>query len=496
MVRLSTEPGRPRKRGAALITALVFTLIFALLVGGGLAYVVQNLRLAAARRDSEAALLLAESGINNEFNYITKNLYDPVVTKRSTQPIQIGGEPYIGRKGTLPGIPGEFWVFTSVSPEAPYQGWTGGNTLYVICNARVNGAWKRVRVGGENVLGTLFNLFALFGLDTGNDNNSPSIALTGNANVEVVGTVGTNGHIQKGQGVITYLKAINYNGSYYEGTPKEQFKDPPVYTNNDRLNFPVVVQVLRALFPATSNMSDSATWAWVKTNRQNSSRILQWKPALPSGTVLNPANVVSAGYPSDDVTLVNKKLGSWEKANFKPGSSTVRTLIFPPGDYYFESIDLLDDPATELVIDNAGLSVGGNPNKEQVRFFLYGSGGKDTVEIPINLTQPNDAKTFRIYDGKDGSVFELLRSSHTTGEYTLAGCIYAATAQVGKGYLKGIQIRLVGGDGPTSRSVLLGSLMADRIEFQKYCRIIFPDDSGNNNDPPVSVGFVGGYWEY
>lgn len=488
-----------RSRGAALITAMIFTVVITLLVAGGLAYVLSNFRLTTARRDSEAALQLAEAGINNEFNYITKNLYAPVVTDRSSQPIQINGEPFIGRHGTIDGVNGHFWVFTSLNPTPPYQAWTGGSTLYITCNAVVNGAQKRVVVGGENVVGKIFDIFALFGLDTGNENNAPSIALTGNANVEVIGTVGTNGHVQKGSGTISYLKAINYNQNYYAETTKEQFTSEPVFVEIDRLRFPVVVEVLRTLFPATSGMSDAATWSYVQGHSENASKILQWKPGLAAGTPLSPSNVMAAGFPSNRFTLSNSKgntLGDWETLNPKPGSKTVRTMIFPPGDYFFENITLVYKAESEIIIDNAGLSVGGNPTQRQVRFFLYGNSTRDSVGIPLQMTAPTNAKLFRIYDGKDGSVFQIARDSHVTGEYTIAGCIYAATARIGHSYLKGVQISVEGGPSATQRTVVLGSLLADRIEFSNFCRIVFPDDSGNNEDPPISVGFLGNYWEF
>jgi len=503
MVRQNSKKEQSRKRGAALITALLFTLIVALLVGGGLLYVSQNFRLATVRRDSEAALLLAESGVNDEFNYIANHLYDPDVTKRSSQPNKLEGEPYVGRHGKIPGLQGDFWVYTSRDPYSYTSGalcypWTGGSTLYITCNAVVNGAWRRIRVGGNNQLQSVFNLFALFGLDAGNNNNQPSIGLTGNADVDIVGTAGTNGHVQKGSGTIHYTRAINYNTAYYEGTPKKQFEDNPVFGQPARLDFPTVTKVVRYLYTATSGMTDSAAWSWLKNNRQNSTKMLQYKADLPLGAGISPGNVTLANYPTADTTLVNKqgnKLGHWENINAKPGSKTVRTLILPPADYYFENIDLGYNANTELVIDNAGLSVGGNPTRKQVRIFLSGSSSKDTVQIPIVLTNPNDASTFRIYDNKDGSVFELTRDTSVTGTYMVAGCIYAVTAEFGKSSLKGTEISVYGGSNANERLVLLGSLLADRVSFNKFSQIVFADTAENNNDPPVAVGFLGGYWE-
>ena len=120
-----------KNRGAALISALILTLILTMMVGGVAYEVGTATTLSYARDHQDSATDLAEAGIAYELNYIS-------VQKRNNaspsfhQPVTLSGQPFAGQPGTLTGTPGEYWVYTV---------WDAGNvnTFTIYCTAEVGG---------------------------------------------------------------------------------------------------------------------------------------------------------------------------------------------------------------------------------------------------------------------------------------------------------------------------------------------------------------------
>jgi hypothetical protein len=196
------------------------------------------------------------------------------------------------------------------------------------------------------------------------------------------------------------------------------------------------------------------------------------------------------------------KQGSWTGINFRPGSLSVRTLIFPPGDYYFSDIDVKFDENTEIVIDNAGLTTpqGSNPDGIPVRFWINGTGQQDYLGARIVMTDKTDPSTFRVFYNKDGCTLNFVRASNApSGELTVAGAIYAVTNRldpstglpVNSG-LKGTNIDFTGDTSdPNKKFSILGSLVADRIQFNGQCDVLAAAVVvGQRQDPAAGVGFV------
>jgi hypothetical protein len=240
-------------------------------------------------------------------------------------------------------------------------------------------------------------------------------------------------------------------------------------------------------------MTDTQTWAHIKANNNNRSGILMWKSGLGSGAVLSSANAVSAGWPISGTGMYTLDNTKWTGKNLAPGSTTKRTLIFQPGDYYFESINLIDNVNTQILIDTGGLTVtGGNPNRTPVRFFVAGS-GSDSIQLQVTQTDPDDSAGLRIYYGKAGSVFSIYRpgsASYSTDWQTNMG-VYAVNTSSSSG--NGTEIVLWGGTAPGWLTIK-GSLLADRVGFKSGCRVISPGESmGRRLDPKIGVGFIGGY---
>ncbi|MDX2064315.1 MAG: collagen-binding domain-containing protein [Fimbriimonadaceae bacterium] len=141
---------RVRVRGSALIGAMSLTLMGALLVVGGMMFTGSQRRLAHARTDSEAALLLAEAGVNDELNQILRNTANGSLTPTGwgTAPTKLTGQPYAGRKGTITGTPGSYWVYSATAANGT-TAWSGTGPVYITCAAVVNGALRKVAVEAE-----------------------------------------------------------------------------------------------------------------------------------------------------------------------------------------------------------------------------------------------------------------------------------------------------------------------------------------------------------
>jgi len=505
---------RTRRQAFALVAAISITLIGSMLVVASVSYSYAHRSLNQSRTDSESALLIAEGGINDEMNYIQQNIYASNWSGRSSAPTTATGEPYPGRKGTIGGVPGTYWVFTSAD-AAGTTPWAGQGTMFITANAKVGGSWRKIQVegpvggfpaigGNPNPLGppnmgqSIFGDFTIFGYDSNSNGNQPCLGIIGSSNVSVVGNVGVNSRVQN-SGVISYTGGYNYNTS---GTSQTQLATAPFYNDAQPFRFPTIRSIIKNTYSGAAGYTEP--WDYIKATYNNSAP-KQWRSGLTTGSPLSAANVISAGYPStgsDSITLVNKKgnkLGRWEGLNSKPGTS-VKQLILPPGDYYFETVQLLFNSETELVIDNAGLTVGGNPNKVPVRFWINGDqgGGADFVSCPISLTDPNDASTFRIYFGKDNGEFEFDRDvNYPSGsDYSVVGCVYAVN-QEWQSTTSSTKIDFIGGNSSSKRIRLKGSLIADRVEFNGHC---YAEHAGpsivNPSDPILGIGFTGKYKEF
>ncbi|RYG27104.1 hypothetical protein EON82_00690 [bacterium] len=515
---------RPRQRGVALLTALMVATVLSMIIGASLWVSVTHYGLNFAQTRSESALLLAEGGINDELAYIAANVGNTNVTTISSrydyvnsgpETLQFPGEnhaPY-GRRGSLAGTTNEkFWVCTSANDWSKTAGttptpWDGkSGSFYVTSTAYVKGSWRRVSIGANGL--SIFSLYAIFGLAT-YSNSSNAIGLS-SANVDIIGTAGTNGQVSNSSSTFLASNIINANTV---DNPNGQFTGSnlktggTLYTQGSRFTYPTTVNVLKRLKGITG-LTDAQAWANLKASNSNSTGVYTYK-AGASSDVISTANCSSAGTVAaifnNNTGSGNPKVGAWSIARAKPGTSNkISTLIFEPGDYYFEKFELAYNAATEFVIDPLALASGGTPG--QVRFWIFDpSNGtqNDIVSLPIKATSTTgtpDPSLFRLYYGKDGKTFTFARPSNVTdvngvaiaGDFNVYGGVYAVTkvlndSNSGTG---------IGFSGLTSaaagRIVLKGSLLADKISFQGYCQVEYVP-TGNVNDVSIGAGFTGGY---
>jgi choice-of-anchor A domain-containing protein len=173
------------REGGALIGALGVSLILTLLVAGTITLASSYRNMAKVRGDSEAALLLAEAGVNDELNRIALRMKSYPANQWSSSPDLLPGEPYRGRKGTVPDVPGTFWVYSSTG-ETNTTAWPGTGPIYVTATAVVGRSMRRVSVeagvttGQNPKLFDQFNAFFRTNASTGGGHSEGPVAGGGN----------------------------------------------------------------------------------------------------------------------------------------------------------------------------------------------------------------------------------------------------------------------------------------------------------------------------
>ncbi|RYG24874.1 hypothetical protein EON82_09195 [bacterium] len=509
-----------RQRGAALVAALLFTVVSAALIGVCLLVSSTSYSLSWTQSRSESALLLAEAGINDELVNIAKSVNSATVAGMSSQPtVSVGetkvypGENHViyGRKGTVTGqSEGNYWVcstnnewWKSGATPIPWDG--KSSTFWITATGFVNGAWRRVEVKASTV--SIFGLYAVYAMAS-YGNNSNAVVLSA-GDVIVNGIAGTNGQIANSNG--SSFQASGIINANTVDNPTGQFDSRHMapgasfYTQRGPFVYPTTVNVLKRTFGIDS-YSDAAAWTWLSNNHNNASGVYTYRGSATSST-LSAANCARMSF--SGTVLSNKNTNVWSSAAVKPGtSSKVKTIIFEPGDYYFTTVDIGYDAGTELVIDPQALASGGTPG--QVRFWIYeaGSNQGDLIAVPIVATKPPgsmsaDPSMFRIYYGKDGKTFTFERPSNTKdytgspllGDFNVYGGVYAVTKppRDTSSQLVGTLIDFNGSTGTGGgRVVLNGSLLADKVAFHGAGTVNFLTSNGPS-DPPAGAGISGGY---
>lgn len=201
-----------KRAGSALMGAIALCLVSSLLIGGAMALTSSQRALAKTRSDSESALLIAEAGVNDEINRISTRMASFAANQWATAPTQTTGEPYRGRKGVLDGVNGAFWVYVATT-ENGTTAWDGTGDAYVIANAKVGGAWRRVSVQAQTVddpnVAPQFNTVIFSNADTsGGGHSDGPVAVGGN----------WNGSYESGQqGTAANFKGCTKGGIFVKG---------------------------------------------------------------------------------------------------------------------------------------------------------------------------------------------------------------------------------------------------------------------------------------
>jgi len=469
---------RRTERGAAMMAVVALTLFASMILGAVLLNARNQYTLTWARTNSESALLLAEGAINNEISYINKNMYNTTATTRSTQNTTANGEPFKGRKGSISGTDGEYWVFTSAD-AAGTTAWDGNSsTLYITANARVNGAWRQVQVGGPNMYRSIYTVFGVFTNNGNNSTNGNSLTTTDGSRLSIFGHCGTNGGCSKGTGsTITFNSATNCNNKN-NTQPKFTSSTSPVYNQPDSQPYPSSTEVLKRC--------TGKTWSQISSSNSNN-LIRTYRPSNPS---LTPAGTQTNG-----ITDGNLDANKWATAN-KGTNGNTKYLIFPPGDYYFSNCWLDYAQNYEIIIDDLGLTVGGNPNNQPVRWFIrnYFSTG-DLVAIPMTSTYEITKGTanpsgFRIIYGSQSTLTVDRRNN--PGHDSVYGTIYAVADTSTDIFPSRVALK---GKSSGQSCNVVGGIVADTISVDGECTVNYTAAPVANAkyDPPCGVTFTGGY---
>jgi len=505
-----------RERGSSIVVALIFTLIAGMLIAGTLAYTASHMKLSGTRRSSEAALLLAEGGINSELRRLTTVAQQGEAALKTTNASFLtnqtqSGEPYPGRPGTVKGVPGKYWVL-SYSTNDGANVWQGERSLYIRAIAEVNGARRQVEIGGPDMGRGIFNDYAVFGVDGAGGGNQAALGFTGSNNrTTIEGTIATNGYVGTGNYNLTFEQAINFNvDALKSGGKSYAFPSGPdtaeVATPE---TFPSVVSIARTVRGLSATATESDVVDHLKTLNHNGTRLHRLVKNKATFGEVTAADLTPLGLKNNDRwALINKKGNNKGIFHGTPSLSgytqngtslsNVQIVVVPPGDYLWESIDLQDDINTVLVMDNAN-HFGLVPNNAdgtipQIRFWLFGTGQKDNIAAPMAFTDTSDAGSmrFRVYYGKDGSELSIMRKPGLPfGDYVFRGGYYGVT-----GGAKGTKVDFIGNTNDNTLITVYGSLIADRVEFNGNVRVVQPATMQHPDDPRTGFVFRGNYREF
>lgn len=453
---------RPRNSGNALLAALAFVGITAIIVAGVGGLVVSHVSRASVESDYSRAIHLAEAGVNYEMRWISQNLYSNpnAIHHGFPGPGQNGPETF-----NLPGGT----VTVKVVNEDGNGPWIPGQRARIVATGRSNGIERTIEVVAERENG--FNPilaqhhFLLFGTE--------SVRLNG-AVSRIYGNVGTNGTMTfNGARASNVSGSIVFMGSSPTVSGANVFREPYVR------QWPTVDQLAMQYFP--NGMQSLRT----QNNNDNirmfhpSDSTFSLSAAVPAGlskstwTLTN--NIVNASSITQNTFAGDRPMrnGGWRYATQNEGLHNKRVLIFPPGDYYFESVNVSSGNSAFL-IDNANgpvnIWVGGTVNSN------------DTFGLTTILTDPDRPDTYRIYYNKT-------RNLGIAGNKTTVGMIYMVTGSPS------------GGDYTISgTSEHHGGVIARRIVVSGTSQIYAASTEGGSglnfaNGPTTGYVFAGNWRE-
>jgi len=513
----------------ALLAALAYVVVATMMIASGLYLSLGFTSQTWAEARSESAAELADAGINNELATIATTVGNPPFSPPTADPSETmvypgEGHPVYGRKGAIAGVDGNFWVCTTLnewwrSGTTPTT-WDGQtNPYWITASAYVRGSWRRATVRVQKR--SIFSQYAFFA-DGQYGTLDDIVTADATANVTVAGMGGTNGQVKLSLGSALSLgNILNANRANCLGTqfPSSVVRAGSVLTTQQPpKSFDRTIDSMKRVFGITATDDLSAGLALLARS-SNSTGVYTYKPLVGSAT-LSLANCTKVSLPSsalENYNILNVLLPTkacWDLCNVKPGTGgKVKTLIFEPGDYYLNDINLNYDASTELVIDPMALASGGTPGP--VRFWVYDVpllGGSDHIDLPVVMTKASgasapDPSLFRIYYAKDGYTLTLNRKpnlkdytgANLTGDFNLYGCLYGITKPTNASGLitnllwYGSKVTLAGTAGATGGGVVVnGSVIADRIGFSGPCAINFASSS-DASDPGVGATILGSY---
>jgi hypothetical protein len=462
---------RRKVEGAALIGALAFTAVAGLLLGGISTYAVSNLSRANVQADYASAINVADAGLNAIIRKISLDPTDTSLVNQSGNPLT----------GTIEGV----GSYSAYVVDATTEGtWVAPNDMKIISVGTVNGVSRKVTVRGSRK--SIFDEYAIFADRNitlgGSGNNSGSTQIFGNVGMNNSGAnpdAKFNGTLNSG--------AINGEFTLNDGATSNS-NGSNVVTSGGRVELPSVSEMADALFGPNG-------LTWLSTHNNNAG-ILKLRTtdtslaAITTLTGLTQAQATvgngaclfdSAGFTTNSSTL---EIGS---GNGAPPSSTnsndaagtavntrryatategilgLKTIFVPPGDYYFNRIDLKGGGIAMVILTHLG----------RVRIWIDGNsnGGGDSLSIPVIFTDLTPSK-FRLFYNKCSSL-------DMGGNSTFAGGFYAINPSCNSGPTMNF----------SGNSTILGSVIAGGIDISGGTQITFPNDGAGSDPTDFSLWF-------
>ncbi len=526
MKHFSLKARRHREAGAALITVLMVSLCTAMLLATGLTMAMTTQMLGYNQSYSQAALQLADAGVNSELQYIAQNVSTATVTLKSSQPVVSSGvtvtlpgqsTPVLGRVGNVYGYSnGNYYVYSSNNASGSVA-WDGVTSpFYITCSACVSGCWQTVQIQSGTT--SLFNVYGVF--STGDSSTSSTVTVAGGSNVTVTGSAGINGTVsQSGSCSFTAPTCINCNHGAH---PSGQFgsgnccSGGHVCSCTPPIVYPRTADCCRNCFGCSPSCSDATAYSTCQSHCCNSSCVYQYTSTASSSTICTQN---CCPLPGGCGTQLNNNC--WANANIKPGTYTsdywwwwqnptvaVQTLIFEPGDYYFTDLKCAYDASKECIIDPCAYASGGTPG--QVRFWCCDCNAKtdgatnDYIQCPITNTCAAGSSTpdpgqFRIYYDKDSCTCTFTRPDNicdwtgntVTGDFNYYCGIYCCSKPAGDSSSRvgcccgfcGTQNKNGCGSQNDGCAHLCGSMLCDKLSFQGNCECDYCQSQTCTKDP-------------
>lgn len=348
------------------MTSLALIAISSILVSGICMLAMSHAVRQRREADYALAMPLAEAGLNYELRYINTHL-------TSNPAGHLKSSPYTG---SIPGVAGTFTVY--VCKQDGNTEWTTADPTMIVSTGTVGGISRTVTMnckgGGSQ---TLFGAdYAVFGYQNVNFTGALST---------IVGGLGSNGSITTSNGglgsvsgsiTLAGVTASLVGGNLVLGVGMNRL---PSF-----VPWPPVDVIAAASF--------ANGWATLKSSSAIAAQSARMRKltllGLPLPTVLT----------TGPVGWTNKT--SLSDADFS--SLPSKTLILPPGDYYFTDVNITG--SSTLLIDNLALSTGGTPGP--VRIWIDGaSSNSDTIAGVLSITANLNPAWFRVYYNKPGTLY-------------------------------------------------------------------------------------------
>lgn len=452
--------------GGALVTVLAFTLVSSFLLAAVGTVTVSTLNRTNVEGDYASAVNVADAGINAVLRRISSDPTDTSLVNGPNSPLT----------GTIAGV-GSYSAY--VEDYTTGGAWSAPNDMRIVSTGTVNGVSRKTSMRGARK--SIFDEYAIFADEGmtlgGSGNNSGTTQIIGNVGLNNgSGTDATiNGNLGTG--------AINGELTLNDGATANS-SGGNVVNSGDRVELPTVAEVANALFGANG-------LTWLASNNSNS-KILKLKTSnttLSQITTINGLTMDqvtlgngvclfdSAGYTTSTATFTGPTGSTPSSTNSNDSASAptssrrfatasegiqgLKTVFVPPGDYYFNTINLKGGTDAIVLLTHLGT----------IRIWIDGNGGQDSIKIPVIFTDLTPSK-FRLFYNKCASL-------DINGNSTFAGGFYA----VNPGCNTGPTMNFSG------NSVVLGSVIASMIDISGGTQIIFPNDGAGSDPTDYSLWF-------